>query len=571
MIRFERVGRWAGIVFAFCALARPVRAAEPVAAAGGAPAEVVALPPFLVEETANGRTWRYTELRGVEVLSRCSDHVTERLIDTQERVHRLFAQLVPPSLQLELSVPHALIFYDDDVQPETQAMMDRLLRSNAADAAAGSAGRRASESRRAPAKFLPNLRLSDRDAFTVFSIVRDSNLEADRFALSQDHVSYLLMSRTPALPTWFVTGILMLYESAGLERDELNIGHLAWPAELRPTSADGAAAPPLQPFKAFFAGELPARRGTVEPARRWQLQAALFVRWALDGNGAPRRAALWRLAERAAQTPVTEALFRDCFGLDYAATLDQLADYLPSATNHLLTLRPTEPAASPAIVLRDATPVEIARIKGDWERMEVAYLRPRFPQLAPKYLEQARRTLTRAYQRGARDPRLLAVMGLCEVDAGDDALARDYLEAAAHSGELRPRAWFELARLRLAALRGAATADGKLSPQQVAAVLQPLFAARALRPPLPEVYDLIADVWAHSAKTPTRLHLAVLDEGVRLFPHRDELVLHAAELNAQCGFTEAASVLADVGLRLARDASVRERLAALRQRLDGAR
>ena len=41
--------------------------------------------------------------------------------------------------------------------------------------------------------------------------------------------------------------------------------------------------------------------------------------------------------------------------------------------------------------------------------------------LTPKYLEQARRTLKRGYDRDERDPRLLAVLGLCEIDAGNDA------------------------------------------------------------------------------------------------------------------------------------------------------
>ncbi|HVS53296.1 MAG TPA: hypothetical protein VHD62_13145 [Opitutaceae bacterium] len=534
---------------------------------------MVSLPPFLVEETLNGRKWRYAELPGVEVLSRCADDITSRLIETQERVHRLFALLVPPSLQLDLSTPHALIFYDDDIQPETQAMLERLLRSSAAESPAEPArSRSAASPPRTSAKFLPNLWLADRDAFTVFSIVRDDNLEADRLALSQDYVSYLLVNRTPALPTWFTAGILMLYENTALERGELTIGRLAWPDDLRSSSTENAEAPAaLQPLAAFFAGELPPRRGAIDGPHRWQWQAALFVRWALDGKDAPRRAALWRFAERAAQTTVTEALFRECFGLGYATALDQMEEYLPGATKHFLTLRLTGAAAPPPFQLRDATFVEVARIKGDWERMEVNYLRSHYPQLAPKYLEQAQRTLAHAYERGTRDPRLLAVTGLCDVDANNNVAARDHLEAAAREGELRPRAWFELARLRFAALSDSATGNEKLSATQVASVLQPLFKARALHPPLPEVYELIADVWTRSAAAPTRLHLAVLDEGVRLFPHRDQLVLHAAELNAQHGFPDAASVLVDVGLRFARDAAVREKLAALRQRLDGTR
>lgn len=115
-----------------------------------------------------------------------------------------------------------------------------------------------------------------------------------------------------------------------------------------------------------------------------------------------------------------------------------------------MTLRPASAIKLPPLALRLATDGEIARIKGDWERLEINYVRQRYPDLATKYIEQARRTLLRAYDRNDRDPRLLAVLGLCEVDAGNDAGARDYLETAARLEIVRPRVWLELARLRLA-------------------------------------------------------------------------------------------------------------------------
>src|SRR5206468_969806 len=122
---------------------------------------------------------------------------------------------------------------------------------------------------------------------------------------------------------------------------------------------------------------------------------------------------------------------------------------------------------------------------------------------APKYLEQARRTLKRAYDRDERDPGLLAVMGLCEVDAGNDAGAREYFESAAAIGPIRARANYELGRLRFADFRAnPGGANGLLSVKQMAEVLKPLFAARAQNPPLPEVYELIADAWARASAIP---------------------------------------------------------------------
>src|SRR5688500_13820047 len=49
-------------------------------AAGAAEPKVVALPPFLVEETATRLPWRYADVAGLEVLSSCPERLTRELI-----------------------------------------------------------------------------------------------------------------------------------------------------------------------------------------------------------------------------------------------------------------------------------------------------------------------------------------------------------------------------------------------------------------------------------------------------------------------------------------------------------
>jgi hypothetical protein len=118
----------------------------------------------------------------------------------------------------------------------------------------------------------------------------------------------------------------------------------------------------------------------------------------------------------------------------------------------------------------------------------------------------------------------------------------------------------------------AAAADGgRLSSTQAAEVLTPLFAARRLDPPLPEVYELIGDVWAHCTAPPSRGHLLVLDEGVRLFPRRAALILRAASLYAHRGFRDEAAVFVALGLSVAADDTAREPFARLQQQLEAAR
>ena len=257
-----------------------------------------------------------------------------------------------------------------------------------------------------------------------------------------------------------------------------------------------------------------------------------------------------------------------CFGVDFATADAQLAAYLSTAVRKSATLRPTRPLQAPAITLRNATDAEIARIKGDWERLEVSFVRARTPELTDKYLEQARRTLRHAYDNGVRDPRLLAVLGLCACDAGDTAAAREYLEAAAQLGPMRTRAGYELARLRfIAADAHPEGRAGGLSVDQVAKIFTPLFAARDQAPPLPEIYDLIAQVWSRAGCPPTRGHLDVLEDGVRLFPRRGPLVYQAAALYADHGYATEAAELVRLGLLVAADEPEHERFTQLEARI----
>lgn len=552
-------------------------------AARAAEGKVVALPPFLVEETTKALPWRYADVAGVEVLSSCPERLTRELIANHHRLHVLLGELLPPALQLNMTEPQTLLFVDSAQQPPTSQEVVAQLALTAAEQDRlddtvvplddGRLRRRPPPPRYT---FLPNLRLWDRDTGTLFVMVREREFDANRVALTPDYVAYVLRNRLPALPPWFISGVLTLFERARFAEDTLTLDRLDWLSESGSAALKTGpeANRALLPLAGFFAGDLSAGDPTPgDSLSLWQAQAALFVRWGLGGRGAPRRAALGTFAARAAVEPVTEALFQECFGLDFATTQQQLTTYLPEAIREKLALRPAQRPRPPDYALRPASEVEISRIKGDWERLEIGYVKAHFPALAQKYLDQARRTLMRAYDRGSRDPRLLAAIGLCEVDAGNDLAAREFLEAAAaRSKTLRSRAWFELARLRLAAFGAPRAGAGpRLTPEQASEVFTPLSAAREQDPPLAEVYTLIAEVWVVCAQAPTRAQLAVLEEGVRAFPYRTELVYRTAELNIRHGFTDTARWLITLGLTLAPDAAARTRFESLQARVNAAK
>ena len=546
------------------------RAAEP---------RVIALPPFLVEETAQHPSWHYAELGGREVLSSCPDRFTRTLVVTHLRLQAELGELVTPALQWQ-PARETLLFVDGAQPPAGSQEIVAALRLTAAEQDRladvtvpvddGRLRRRPPPPRYT---FVPNLRLWDRDGGALFAMVREKEFDARHLALTAEYVSYVLRNRVPALPPWFISGALSLFARARFTADALVIEPIDWPsgsgsAALREGPAANRA---LLPLARFFAGDLAETDTTPGDALSvWQAQAALLARWGIAGRGAPRREAWWRFVARAATEPVTESLFHECFGIDFAAAERQLAAFLPEAMRDRLELQPAPPPRAPDLALRPASDVEIARLKGDWERLEIGYVRAQFPVLTAKYAEQARRTLRRAYDAGSRDPRLLAAMGLCEVDAGNDSAARPLLEEAFTRDEaLRPRAGFELSRLRFATWRGRQTADAPavLSSSDAAEVLAPLLGRGGLPPQLAEAYELIAEVWAACAELPTRVQMSQLEAGVRLFPRRAELVARTAELNLRRGDWENARWLITLGLTLAPDPVTRARLEALRAKL----
>ncbi len=533
----------------------------------------VALPPFFVEEASKGPPWRYADFGGYEVLSRCPDRLTEDIVLAHYQLHRLLAEVLPESLRVKHSVAPTLLICPEELQPgAAQEVIGQMMKTAPLERVRIEPG--VVFGRGLPAAiplpritFLPNLRLWDRDGMAVFMIARRDGFEFDRLSLTTNYVHYLVNSRVPALPPWFVAGFFALYDRAVFEGGELVLRPIEWitPELTVALKRDPKQAPGVLPLADFFAMRLPrAAENEPAPAQRFRAQATLLVRWGLEGRESGRREALWKFAERCALERPTEALFRECFGCSFAEAEQQLAAFLPAAVKSSTRFRAPR-AAPPRLTLRAASEAEIARIKGDWERLEIGYVRAIFPEAVPKYIEQARRTVLRAYEHGVREPAFLAVLGLCESDAGDDVAARPFLEEAAQRGAMRPRAACELGRLRLAAARAQVAPGEALSAAQVADVLTPLFAARAGEPPQPEVYELIAEVWIASAATPSRANLAVLNEGVNLFPRRFPLLQKAAEANLRHGYRAEAAAIIGVALRLAGDDATRATFTALQR------
>jgi tetratricopeptide (TPR) repeat protein len=201
---------------------------------------------------------------------------------------------------------------------------------------------------------------------------------------------------------------------------------------------------------------------------------------------------------------------------------------------------------------RDASSTEVARIIGDWGRLEGKSAGLQFLDYRSECLEQADRLFERASGGRNGNPLFLAAFGLYEIQAGNDLRAREALEAATKAGVVRPRAYVELARLRLqGALPDVKQGIGDLGDVDFSEILGLLTTAREQMPSLLPSYQVLAQAYEHAPSTPPRADLGVLDEALRLFPRDAALAYKVATLYRKFGYGEEADAIVDRALRFA--------------------
>lgn len=548
-------------------------AMPPSGRAGGVPAptadeHVVQLPPFLVEDTTAALRWRYLAVGNIELLSLCDDAETIRFVERVHRIDELFHTLVPARFCFQSDTPEIYLVVNEDVgRFRSREIIEQLVQKEGATIGSDGTVRlpmigvpafgplaRAQERR---VTFFPNLHLWDADGSVLLTILHPSSSE--NFTLSVEGVTYALERRLPALPEWFTVGMAALFGRAKIGENDISV----LPAQWISASESAIVRDPnfprtLLPLQQLFFPDRPTDpAGAREFDEIWRAESALFVRWALlDQNGAHREA-LWRFVDRLERESISESLFQQEFGCGFADAFDRLSDYLSTAVTERVTVDGPKTIPLPHLKLRDATPLEVARLRGEWERLEIPFVRQRLPSLLAPYVAQARRTLHRAYDRDVRDPRLSALLGLTECDAGNATVGMPFLEDAMRGRVVRPHVYLEIARARYAAAIGNQTTDQKLSAEQIDRIDEPLRIACRQAPPLRDVYLLMAEVWSHAGNPPPADRLATLNAGVRLFPQITPFVGRVIQLNLAAGRVADAIQDADTGARAARSHDVR--------------
>jgi len=551
----------------------------------------VELPAYTVIDTRElppPEQWYYARIPGFEVLSNASEKSTKRLVGDFQRFYQALS-LVWPGVQQKTAVPTSLIICGRGSQfdlfvPEGTKSSDRVMASRTL---------RQSEQSAIVIDFETKvLNLSTPEGLaaagaTAAALTEDSvsigsggdpGFAVDAYRqLYREYIRFLLSGVQPRGPAWFEEGVAQIFMAMEVTSTSIIVGKVEDPntisaaqAALNEAGISGTAPAEdrdfnaalskrrLLPMQELFAVTHDSPEATSPLGGTWAKQAYAFVHWGLYGDEGRHQKEFLAFLRRLDGEPLSEALFKDCFKKSYRDMLFTIRSYV-EATNYKIAGvqagKGQKLPAPPPFELREATEAEVGRIKGDALRLA-------------GNSAAARKAMTTPYIRGERDPQLLAAIGLLERASNDDVRARKFLEAAAQQKVARPRAHLELARLRFAEAAAKPGAGGdRFSPEQTVAVLTPLFMARTQPPPMPEVYELIAEAWTRSVVTPGGDHLAVLDEGVRFFPRNTDLIYATAVQKIRAGLVPQASSLISLGLKVAPSDDVRGRFEALKARL----
>lgn len=495
---------------------------------------VIELPKFEVTDSRvlpQPEKWLYAEIPGFEILSSISNGATKRFVNDFLLLQEVMNVIMPGLRAGPIAVPTSLIitgrgdafnrFVSDDD--------DRMRRNSLffQDAERGA--------------IIVDFQLAE------LQLEDNTTVESDPYrSFYKEYFRYIInrnVGQKP--PPWFEEGLVQMFAAIDFNKKWISFAMIGdgFGGERTGDFNRLLHRRALLPLGELFA-DPPKQRSTF-----WAAQSYAFVHMCLYGRNLKYQKPFVQFITRLGREPLSEQLFKECFKMDYKKMALELRGYI-DFTDHKYMQFAAKKGQSlpdpPPFNLRDAPDAVVGRITGEALRLS-------------GHGEAARNALIAPYIRGERDPRLLAALGLDEKQAGHDERALKFLEAAANAKVDRARAYLELGRLRLDAARAKPAANGKLDRAQVTQVLTPLFTARKTPPPMAGVYTAIAETWALSEAAPQREHFDVVLEGVRLFPRDTALLMQATLLAAKRGFSEEATALAKLGVKVSTEEGERDR------------
>src|SRR5688572_16204031 len=515
---------------------------------------VVELPRFIVtdsRELPQPESWRYATVPGFEILTNASDRATQRMLRDFGMFRQALSHVWP--IPQRLSQTTSLIICGRGNKFDAFVPAGKVVPDAAFASLFLKQGSRSAIVIDLGATTLNVLNIDNSNDAATGTDSGTISVEHNK-QLYREYVRYLLSQGDTRFPAWLEEGLSQIIMKMQFDRKWIEFAKLEDPNTISTQAAmtmelnalataddpDAGTLPgapaedrdfnaalrrrALVKLDKFFAVKHDSSEATnVLGNNVWAKQAYAFVHMCLYGYKGKYLKPFTTFMQRSAREPVTEEIFKECFNMTYSKMLMEIRSYCEFTVYESKYYKSKEDVIIPPapLDLREATQAEIGRIKG-----EALLLAGKAP--------LARAELVAAYQRGERDPNLLAALGLYERAHGEEDRARRFLEAAYVGNTTRTDALLELARYRFAdALAKPAASDARFSAAQVASVMQPLRVARKQPPPMTAVYDLAGDTLVRGTMKPERDDAVMIVEGAQLFPMRLKLVYQAAVMAAE--------------------------------------
>jgi hypothetical protein len=517
--------------------------------------QVTVLDPIFVE-ASSGDPWRYFSVPGFEVISHCPDSFNESYARALWEATAARLALLPESFWGMMPTPIKVVLYDREPDRSLGGLSQSPIDLSWSYENGSIVGQES-------VQFTHPVIVGDGDTFICCGNYWDVQNDSGHFSADPDS-DIRMEIRAPRFPAWFIAGIegpRGLYAGRVIEStpfaDAMVLPNTLWISSdetiaIQKEAKDRkkyqlklrALAQELLPPAELFSRHIRADQENV-----WNSESALLVRWGLF-KCKDRRAFL-DFVDSTTREPTTELLFTKYLGMGYADLLRELGEYIPTAASESITV----PIAIPpheSLKMRDASTTEVARIIGDWGRLEGKATAMKNFSFHRECMEQADKLFARASARRRDDPLFLAALGLYKLQVGDDIRARDALDEAVNAGVVRPRAYVELARLRLSgALPAIQRGIGDLSGADYADIMGLLTTARMQMPSLLPCYQMLAQVLEHAPSRPGREDLVVLDTAVHLFPENVGLACRVASMYKELGYHDEAAAIIEHALLFA--------------------
>jgi hypothetical protein len=508
--------------------------------------EVTMLEPVFVE-ASTGDPWNYFTVPGFEVISHCSDSFNETYARALEKATAARLAVLPAEFWGDMPTPMKIILYNREPKRREGFNSGSPIDLNwvSGDGAAVGSGY---------VEHTYPVTVGDGDTYIDCGNYWSVQTYSDDFCVDPDS-DIRLQNRVPKLPAWFEAGMegrFGLYPNRIIQSsafsDTVILPSAFWVSSAETIAIQNEAAKkprkgqPL-PFHEFLPlGELLHGGPPGNKRNLWDSEASLLVRWGLYRSG--NRQGFLDFVRHAAREPATEALFQGYLGVSYGEAQKRLLEYLPTAVSDPIRV-PISAPPHRELNIREARSVDVARIIGDWGRLEGRSVGMGNIDYQRECLDQADRLFERIRVRKNSDPLFLAAFGLYQDQIGDSVQAREALEAATGAGVIRPRAYVALAQIRLDdALPSVQQGIGDLDRVEFNAIVALLTTARVQMPSMLATYDVLARVLEHAPERPTPEDLRPLEAALELFPQNSALAYKVANLCKFVGYPEkAASII----------------------------